>query len=53
MMWNWLGKLMGKPQPSRRKRVQVDIPFEQILATPLATAQFKRKNLTRAASKDS
>lgn len=29
MMWNWFSKLIGKKRQSQRKRVQVDIPFEQ------------------------
>ncbi len=29
MMWNWLMKRLGKKSSSRRRRVEVDIPFEQ------------------------
>ena len=29
MIWNWLSKFMGKKQSLQRKRVVIDIPFEQ------------------------
>ncbi|WP_156104067.1 hypothetical protein [Shewanella mangrovi] len=29
-MWNWIEKLMGKPAQPIRKRVPMEIPFEQI-----------------------
>ncbi|CAM4209961.1 hypothetical protein SHAQ108633_19270 [Shewanella aquimarina] len=29
MMWNWLMKRLGKKSSSQRRRVEVDIPFEQ------------------------
>lgn len=28
-MWNWLLTKLGKKRPSQRKRIQIDIPFEQ------------------------
>ncbi|WP_185817680.1 hypothetical protein [Shewanella atlantica] len=29
MMWNWLSKFFGKQEQTQRKRVRVDIPYEQ------------------------
>ncbi|ABV37501.1 hypothetical protein Ssed_2894 [Shewanella sediminis HAW-EB3] len=29
MMWNWLSKFFGKQERSQRKRVRIDIPYEQ------------------------
>lgn len=29
MMWNWFSKVFTKKEQSQRKRVQVDIPYEQ------------------------
>lgn len=29
MMWNWFRKMLGKDGRSKRKKVLVDIPFEQ------------------------
>ncbi|NRB22152.1 hypothetical protein [Shewanella sp.] len=28
-MWNWLSKVFLKKERSQRKRVQIDIPYEQ------------------------
>ncbi|MCL1091115.1 hypothetical protein L2744_16205 [Shewanella profunda] len=29
MMWNWFRKVFGKTEQPKRKKVLVDIPFEQ------------------------
>ncbi|WP_179079105.1 hypothetical protein [Shewanella sp. UCD-KL12] len=29
MMWNWFSKMFTKNEQAQRKRVQVDIPYEQ------------------------
>ncbi|MCP3130393.1 hypothetical protein [Shewanella sp. KJ2020] len=29
MMWNWFIKMLGKDERSKRKKVLVDIPYEQ------------------------
>ncbi len=29
MMWSWLSKIFGKQEQSQRKRVRIDIPYEQ------------------------
>ncbi|WP_185977001.1 MULTISPECIES: hypothetical protein [Shewanella] len=28
-MWNWLSKVFPKKEQAQRKRVQIDIPYEQ------------------------
>ena len=28
-MWSWLSKVFSKKEQSQRKRVQIDIPYEQ------------------------
>lgn len=29
MMWNWFSKMLGRHEQPKRKKVQVEIPFEQ------------------------
>ncbi|QXP45018.1 hypothetical protein FM038_25825 [Shewanella eurypsychrophilus] len=29
MMWNWFSKVFTKKEQTQRKRVQIDIPYEQ------------------------
>lgn len=53
MMWNWIGKFIGKTPQPQRKRVQVDIPFEQILSNRPMMDEHKQEEMPESESKGS